>query len=184
MGNIEQSSLGSCVQMFTHHSERILHRHIIARERHHSCTELEMKIMQNRMFLFYVSRHAHPVTLAIHHTKAFQALAMLAPSVTEPERFRQPANFSCGSRLSPSVRRAKAACFPEYPPFAVHWPESFRGGCSFGATRKMGELSRERSWPSTDRRQGSFLFLIVRSDHIRLPNEVNRLPGTIQRRAL
>jgi len=35
--------------------------------------------------------------------------------------------------LSPSVSVHEAHCSSEYGPLAVLWPESFRGGCSFGA---------------------------------------------------
>ncbi len=33
--------------------------------------------------------------------------------------------------------------FPEHHPFAVHLPESFRGGCSFGVGSQKAALSRK-----------------------------------------
>jgi len=62
-----------------------------------------------------------------------------APSVAEPEILSPqpyPASSSPDGRvvLSPSVSRLmKVGCFPERHQSAVRLPESFRGGCSFGA---------------------------------------------------
>jgi hypothetical protein len=79
--------------------------------------------------------------------------------VNEPPLSRKPEIFDLFGRrlwavgrkgLSPSVRLAQCepACFPECQCLAVLLPESFRGGCSFGAghhclRNRAAGLSRE-----------------------------------------
>src|SRR3546814_10717855 len=60
-----------------------------------------------------------------------------APSVSGPERIT--GSRSAARRLTSSVRygRTRRICFPELPPTTVLLPESFRGGCSFGALLSM-----------------------------------------------
>ena len=64
-----------------------------------------------------------------------------APSVAVPERFHDRGWNR--ARLPPSVSHTgygRLAAFQSAIPLAVLWPESFRGGCSFGAGR--ADLSR------------------------------------------
>src|SRR5205814_10096344 len=71
----------------------------------------------------------------------------LAPSVVDPERFTSAAGEPCPG-LTPSVSRrtlCPAAAFQSALPPAVLLPESFRGGCSFGAARSEVKSGRDLS---------------------------------------
>ena len=62
------------------------------------------------------------------------------PSVMGPERFRRNPAYPFGED-----GRLWTPCFPEvHLPTRSFVPESFRGGCSFGARSKRGSPARDR----------------------------------------
>src|SRR5581483_577916 len=71
---------------------------------------------------------------------ALTAFRRRAPSVLGPERFavarREAYIFG-----EVAATRATTACFPELEPCAVLLPESFRGGCSFGAAFRISRTT-------------------------------------------
>lgn len=44
--DVEQAGLLAGVQVFLEHAQRVLHRHVVAGERHHACTQFQMQGMQ------------------------------------------------------------------------------------------------------------------------------------------
>ena len=68
------------------------------------------------------------------------------PRQCEPPLSRDLRDFGRphpGQRLTPSVGRGETGCFPECHRPAVRLPESFRGGCSFGAGERSSGLFRK-----------------------------------------
>ena len=76
-----------------------------------------------------------------------------APSVLAPERF------------APSVR---FYLFPELLRFVVLLPESFRGGCSFGAILNTYSLSHKRSFSITFVKKSILNYKEIHEDLFRI----------------
>src|SRR5215469_5557276 len=110
----------------------VLDRHLVTGERHHFGAQLAVKRMKQGP----LERHrdlgrGHRVT----SDRADAKTSGLAPSVVDPERFTAT-EAEPRPGLTPSVsgrRLVPAAAFQSALPPAVLLPESFRGGCSFGA---------------------------------------------------
>ena len=46
MGHVEQAGAGAGMQVFLHHAQWVLHRHVVAGERHHARAQLDVQGMQ------------------------------------------------------------------------------------------------------------------------------------------
>ena len=140
MADIEKAGGGADVQVLLDDARRVLERHLIAREGHEPRAKLAMKRVQRRRakrclrlgMIIIGCSFAHG---RIRDYQAHRFFAAFAPSVTGPERFH-PAYRVYPFGESPAF----GGCFPECCLRAVLLPESFRGGCSFGAS--MAGLSR------------------------------------------
>ena len=133
MRDVEQAGGRSGMQMLPEHAGGILHRHGIAGERHHPAAAAGMEAVQGGVFQrrFGVARkHWGPSRsignqLPENPSKPHLSLCLRVLSRRRTHRGRKPLGVS----FQMSSRRA------------VRLPESFRGGCSFGAGAKAG-LSR------------------------------------------
>ena len=135
----ETSNRPACArvaQMLGEDAVGVLHRHLVAGERHHAGAE---RARARRRAACASGARRKPDRRSSGRTpRSPTGLApragmarVQAPSVAGPERFQRQGLLP--SRLTPSVSRRVGRCFPECHPPAVLLPESFRGGCSFGA---------------------------------------------------
>ena len=137
MRDVEQPGGGARVQVLGEDAGGILHRHVVAGERHHARAERDMQRMQRRAWQSDAFGDSRASAIGTDSERALNAASHGfaagcdgAPSVPGPERFPR-----AEARLPPSVgaRLTAPAAFQSVIPSAVLWPERFRGGCAFGA---------------------------------------------------
>ena len=136
MRDIEQAGGHAGVQVFPEHAGGILHRHGITRERHHPAAAARMEPVQGGVFQcrFGVARKHRGPSRSVGNQLPERPVE--APSVAVPESIIPSADASGTKPLGVSFQMSSRR--------AVRLPESFRGGCSFGAGAKAG-LSRRDS---------------------------------------
>ena len=104
MRNVEQPGLGAGVQMLGEDAGRILHRHLIAGERHHPGAERLVEIVERRALERRGVLGGHGV-LGRHpghlRQRADATASRYAPSVVDPERFTHthPSRVAAGLLL-------------------------------------------------------------------------------------
>ena len=126
MRNVEQPGLGAGVQMLGQDAGRILHRHLIAGERHHPGAERLVELVERRALERRASGRARlGQAPGAPPTESGRNCVPYAPSVVDPERFTHTHPEPGGGGLTPSVSgwaAMPARCFPERPsarsPFA------------------------------------------------------------------
>ena len=119
----------------------VLHRHLVAGERHHARAERD--VQRRRAACAERRRCLRPSDPVRSCTSNSADRPFRAPSVTGPERF--PAANSAPVTPSVGRRDRPAAAFQSVARFArSSSPESFRGGCSFGARRPKSARSLPR----------------------------------------
>ena len=123
------------VQMLLEDAGRVLHRHLIARERHHlAAAARRCSAWSGVRCSARIGHRRH----ASYHGPAAQEQCprqpVEAPSVMGPESITPSAD----ARLPLRWASGAAAAFQMSSPLAVLLPESFRGGCSFGAGQLQG----------------------------------------------
>jgi hypothetical protein len=123
VGDVEQTGGGAGMQMFLQHPGRVLHGHVIAGERHHLRAAREMQRVQWRLF--------QGGRICKHHR------ALSAPGNRSRKPPRKPHLSLCLrvlSRRRTRFGRSSSAPLSRCRQITrVLLPESFRGGCSFGA---------------------------------------------------
>ena len=121
------------MEMLGEDARRILHRHLVAGERHHPGAELEVQSVERRpLERRRRQRQGSPGAPPTERTRERPTLPPLSWTLRDsPSATGEP-----WPRLTPSVSggaSTPAAAFQSALPPAVLLPESFRGGCSFGA---------------------------------------------------
>ena len=136
MGHVEQSGGSAGMQMLLQHAGRVLHRHLVAGERHHLAAARDMQRVKRRtpQRIVAESRSKHRGPSRAPRTIPRQP-AIEAPSVAVPESIIPSAAAS----------RQRRGSFQMSANHAVLLPESFRGGCSFGAGDHKGRSLPTRS---------------------------------------
>ena len=136
--DVEQPGLLARVQMLLEDAERILHRHLVAGERHHLGAERHVQLIERRALQggVRIGRGAHRVSSPIGLASRAGRHELKPPLSRDLRDFGETL-----SRLTPSVSRRRAGCFPERHQSAVLLPERFRGGCSFGAGHSTDQPS-------------------------------------------
>ena len=149
MRDIEQARLVAGVQMFFQHAGGILHRHLIAGERHHLAAQLEMQGMQRRAAQDFV-RVGHKWSVYRGYDGATQSGAN-RPLSWDLRDFPASADWP-GLPLRWGRRIFTRPAFQKFISCAVLLPESFRGGCSFGLRLRLRPTSRptQRTSPARD----------------------------------
>ena len=132
--NIEQSGPLAGMEVFLQHAGGILHGHVIARERHHLGAELHVQVVEGSAFQRSSGLHAQASRGPLWVPGTIPEKPIEAPSVAVPESIIPSADAL--RLLEPSAPLSR--CCPHH---AVLLPESFRGGCSFGAGQ-LADLSR------------------------------------------
>ena len=149
--DIEQSGLLARVQMFLQHAERILHGHLVARERHHLGAKRDVQVVERgplerdgrRRAWGCGGSHANdPVRASTPDAECVQVKPPLSRDLRDLSDART-------ARALPLRWTAVAVAFQSACPSAVHLPERFRGGCSFGAGRSPLDEAHSRSLPQT-----------------------------------
>ena len=103
--DVKQAGLAAGVQVFLHHTGGVLHRHLIARERHHLAAQFTMQCIQGEGFQFgHVASQLSLNRVGIWSSpsgiiQTQRSRATDAPSVTVPEIVIPSADAF--SRLSP-----------------------------------------------------------------------------------
>src|SRR5262249_34088073 len=132
MRHVEKAGLRSGMEMLGENARRILDRHLVAGKRHHLGAELAVESVERGPLERRCRRGKGHLGTS---DRAEAAASDTAPSVVDPESFT-PAAGEPRPGLTPSVsdrRYRPAAAFQSALAPAVLLPESFRGGCSFGA---------------------------------------------------
>ena len=85
MGDVEQAGLAAGMEMLLQHAGRILHGHVIARERHHLGAERHMQRVKGRAFqgILVVARKHHGALAVPRDDSPTDTIE--APSVAVPE---------------------------------------------------------------------------------------------------
>ncbi len=125
--HVEETGGGAGVDVFLEDAGGILHRHVIAGKRHHAGAELQMERMKRGLFQVCLGAQERVSGQGRNHAGSFdRALS---------RRFLLEPPLSLCLRLL-SLRHAVSRHSPECSSDPlVLWPESFRGGCSFGTSR-------------------------------------------------
>ena len=112
------------MQMLPEHARRLLHRHVVAREGNHLAATHHMERVQRGVFQGRFVARQHSGTLWGFGDQPPKTIKK-APSVAVPESIIPSADA-----VGP---KARGVSFQMSSSHAVRLPESFRGGCSFGA---------------------------------------------------
>jgi len=128
MRNVEEARLGPAYAGARRYAGRVLHRHVVAGERHHlgrraRCAGMERRSAAKPRF----PRKPTGRTSVAADTRA--GPPEMPPLSLSPERFTAPGPAAGPAAYSFGERGYDRPCFPERPlRLAVRLPESFRGG--------------------------------------------------------
>ena len=123
--DIEQPGGSARVQVLFQNASRVLHRHLVAGERHHLGAELHMQRMKRRSAQFRFGR-CQVQCLTVGATP--ERRDARAPLSLDLRDFPEP----LAGADYPFGKGGSRPLFQKFITFAVLLPESFRGGCSFG----------------------------------------------------
>jgi hypothetical protein len=160
MRDVEQTCMGARVKVLLHNARRILNWHFVTREGTHACTPHNVQIVKWRAFERSVlsgGGRSHRMTLRLSWNAHANEIAPLKGCVPPKALVCEwllgnggnghpiGSNRSCGApsvflpeNVIPSadakhLLQERHASFQSLLHCAVRLPESFRGGCSFGA---------------------------------------------------
>ena len=126
VAHVEEPGLLARPEVLLEHAERILHGHVVARERHHLGARGDVQIIEGsspeRRAGSRIGAHRNEVPRGSEPARPFARAG--APSVTEPERFRSPA--LSGERPYPFGE-------PALPPAAFQSAINLRSFCLRGS---------------------------------------------------